>query len=226
MSQKKTTPTELRARVASARVRGLTAAAPEEELERLADPDSSINVQDVSKTLDDARDKYVSGKTQPRDNRGKFRKILARLRQNLGASGLQDVTDKIQAIENMDFAGNYLAADRSAGKLVGMVDRIDAGALNARSLENVRESAKMLGQVIANTPLPFGDENAKLKFSDLPPSMKNLAKNMASRIEGKFTRDDDGAQATEKLKKFMSGSDMLNQGEVQGLFSTLLRLLT
>ena len=185
----------------------------------------ATSVDQVVKALQkDQRERFTS-KSQPRDNRGKFRKVLARLKQNLGEAGLQAVTEKVQDIENMDFAGNYVAANRAAGKLLNVVDRIDTGAIDSKGLEGVRMSARELGTVIANTPLPFGNDNATLKFSDLPPSMKTLAKSMLDRVVEKLGSKD-GGQAVAELKSYMSGADQLNQSEVQAMFSKLLRLLT
>jgi hypothetical protein len=179
----------------------------------------------VKKGFDGFNESRLNARSQFRDKRGKFRKVLARLKQNLGESGLQAVTDKLQEAQDMDFAGNYKAANRAAGRLIGLVDRIDTGALDSKSLENVRATAGELGRVISNTPLPFGDDNAKLSFSELPPSMKDLAKSMMDRVLEKLGPKD-GAQAVQKIKGFMSGSDQLSQAEIQSEFSVLLRLLT
>lgn len=225
----------LRARLAATRVAAITAAAPlvPSVVPPVVNPVDEINVDGERILVEDAVKQvkeYKPGtglnpKNQPRDDRGKFRKVLARLKQNLGASGLQDVTEKIQQIENLDFAGNYVAANHAAGKLVDLVDRIDTGAIDSKNLEGVRATATELGKVIANTPLPFGNENAKLSFSDLPPSMKTLAQSMIKRVMEKLGPED-GPAAVAEIKAFMSGSDQLSQGEVQGEFSKLLRLLT
>jgi hypothetical protein len=75
--------------------------------------------------------KYVSGKTQPRDSKGKFRTVLARIKQDLGDSGLQDVVEKIAETEGLENAGNYVEAARSATDLIGIIDRIDSKALES-----------------------------------------------------------------------------------------------
>ncbi len=187
--------------------------------------DDAPTVDEAVKTLQEEQRLRFTSKSQPRDDRGKFRRVLARLKQNLGEAGLQAVTEKVGEIENMDFAGNYVAANRAAGKLLNVVDRIDTGAIDSKGLEGVRMSARELGTVIANTPLPFGNDNATLKFSDLPPSMKTLADSMLDRVVEKLGPED-GGQAVAELKSYMSGADQLNQSEVQAMFSKLLRLLT
>jgi hypothetical protein len=173
--------------------------------------------------VDDA--KYISGKTQPRDAKGKFRQVLARLKQDLGESGLQDAMEKIEESENLDSAGNYVEAARSATDLIGIIDRIDSGALNPRALENVRSSARELGETIANLPLPFGADAEKVRFSDLPPALKDLVKDMISRVEDKIGKED-ADEATESLRSYMAGGDVYNQGEISSQMAKMLRLLT
>jgi hypothetical protein len=170
------------------------------------------------------RIKYTPS-TQPRDARGKYRKVLARLRQDLGVAGLQKALSKVEEAENLDFAGNYAKSAGASAELLDMIDRLDTGALNAKSLENVQNSARELGRVISNLPLPFGEEADKLRFSDLPSGLKDLIDGMISRVESKIGKEDSDI-ATAELKSYMSGADVYSQGEIQSQMSKLLRLLT
>jgi hypothetical protein len=147
------------------------------------------------------------------------------LKQNLGVAGLQDALQKAQHAENMDFAGNYTKSAAASVDLLDTIDRLDTKALNPTSLENVRDSAKELGQVLSNLPLPFGNENDKLKFSDLPSGLKDLIGGMIDRVQQKIGKKD-GDIATASLRSYMSGGDLFSQSEVQSQMSTLLRLLT
>jgi hypothetical protein len=169
--------------------------------------------------------KYVPGKTQPRDVKGKFRQVLARIKQDLGESGLQSVVEKVEEAENYDDAGNYVEAARSATDLIGIIDRIDTRALNPEALVNVRESSRQLGETIANLPLPFGAEAEKVRYSDLPPALKNLVEDMIKRVEDKIGKKDADV-ATDKIRKYMAGGDLFNQGEISSELSKMLRLLT
>lgn len=173
----------------------------------------------------DGRTKYVPGKTQPRDAAGKFRKVLARLKQDLGVAGLQEALKQVEQTENLEFAGNYAQAAESAQDLLGTIDRLDSGALDATKLENVRLTAKDLGQVISNLPLPFTNQAQKVRFSDLPPALKNLVDDMITRVEGKIGKKDANI-ATAKLRSFKSGADVFSQSEISSEMATLLRLLT
>lgn len=170
------------------------------------------------------RSKYTA-QTQPRDARGKFRKVLARLKQNLGVAGLQDALKKVETAENMEFAGNYVGAADAANDLINTIDRLDSGALDATKLENVRKTAGELGSVIANLPLPFTNQAQKVRFSDLPPALKNLIDDMISRVEDKIGKKDADI-ATAELRAFKAGADVYNQSEISSRMATLLRLLT
>jgi hypothetical protein len=198
----------------------------EAELSAQEAGDSSLGKAPAVEFVDIAGDaKYVSGKTQPRDAQGKFRQVLARIKQNAGDSGLQNVLDKVEETEGLDNTGNYVEAARSATDLIGLIDRIDTGAVSADSLETIRESSKELGETVANLPLPFGENTVKVRYSDLPPALRDLIEDMISRVEDKIGQED-ADEATADLRSFMSGGDYFNQSEVSSNLSKLLRLLT
>jgi hypothetical protein len=191
----------------------------------LLDGDSPKAYRPEAVVASRAPGRYVSGVNQPRDSKGQFRQVLARLKQDLGASGLQNVVEKVQLAENLDNAGNYTAAVGAAAELLSIIDRLDSGGLNPQSLENVRSSARALGQIISNLPLPFGQQTNKVRYSDLPPVLRNLMDDMIQKVEDKIGKEDADI-ATEKLRSYKSGSDMFSQSEVSSEMSTLLRLLT
>jgi hypothetical protein len=173
---------------------------------------------------EDGRTRYTP-KTQPRDAKGKYRKVLARLRQDLGVAGLQKALVKAQEAENLEFAGNYAESAAASSDLLGLIDRLDAGSLNAKALENVRLTAAELGKSIANLPLPFGKDATKVRYSDLPAGLKDLIESMVTRVEAKLGKKDADI-ATRTLKAFQAGADVYSQSEVQSEMATMLRLLT
>lgn len=169
--------------------------------------------------------KYVSGVNQPRDIKGKFRTVLARLKEDLGTAGLGRAIEQIEQIENLDNAGNYFRAVDSSSRLLSIIDRLDAGSLNAEALENIRSTSRELGTVISNLPLPFGMDSEKVRFSDLPPVLRELVEDMIERVETKIGKED-ADEATAGLRSYMSGGDLFSQSEVSSEMSKLLRLLT
>jgi hypothetical protein len=195
----------------------------EEEIQRAEDIKSGkTNVEDNYD--EQGRFKYTP-KTQPRDAKGKYRKVLARLKQDLGVAGLQRALLKVQKAEDLDFAGNYLESAAASSELIGLIDRLDSKALNPKALANVKSTARELGRVISNLPLPFGQDAEKLKFSDLPSGLKDLIETMMTKVEAKIGKEDADI-ATANLKSYISGADVYSQGEVQSEMSKLLRLLT
>lgn len=199
----------------------------DEDLEDLTPEEVEALKQEAraKKREDGAGPPKYTAETQPRDEQGRFRKVLARLKSDLGTAGLQRVVEKVEEAENLDFAGDYKKAADSASDLISMIDRLDAKALNPEALENVRASSKELGEVIANLPFAFGQAAQKIRFSDVPPSMRQLIEDMIDRVEAKIGQEDADI-ATEKLRGFMSGADYFNQSEISSEMSKLLRLLT
>ena len=195
----------------------------EEEIE--AAEEVKKNRGDLPERDEDGREKYISGVNQPRDAKGKYRTVLARLKQDLGVAGLAKALKKAEDAENLDFAGDYAASAAASSQLLDMIDRLDANALNPEALENVRLTAAELGKTISNLPLPFGEDAQKIKFSDLPTGLKDLIEGMISRVESKIGKEDADI-ATQSLRSYMSGADLYSQGEVQSEMSKLLRLLT
>jgi dsRNA-specific ribonuclease len=133
--------------------------------------------------------------------------------------------EKVEKAENLEFAGDYAGSARAAEDLINTIDRLDSGALDATKIESVRDTAADLGRVISNLPLPFTNQNEKLRFSDLPPVMRTLVEDMITRVEAKIGKEDADV-ATQKLRSYMSGGDVLSQSEISSEMSTLLRLLT
>ncbi len=207
---------ELAAKAAelSARVKSLTAAADVVDEVVPAEPTK----------VDDADPKFTA-KTQPRDAQGRFRQVLARLKKDLGAASLARLADKIQTAQNLDNVGDYSAAAAGAADVIGLVDRLDSGALNAEALTNVRLSATALAESIANLPLPFKNQAQKIRYSDVPPALQKLMDDMIDKVAAKIGADD-AKIATEKLEAFRSGSEVFSQGEISGEMNRLLRLLT
>lgn len=170
-------------------------------------------------------EKYVSGVNQPRDFHGQFRTVLAKIKTDLGDSAPKDVADKTSEAQGLVEGGNMDAAVKASTELKTLLDRLDSGALDPQALENVKASARALGEVLGNLALPFGNENKKLKFTDLPPALRDLMEEMMSRVEKKIGKDD-AEVVNKKLKLYRAGGDVFSQSEVSSELSTLLRLLT
>jgi len=188
--------------------------------------DMPTDIEDVANgKIDVEPGKFIPGVNQPRDIKGRFRDVLARLKEDLGDAELSDVNSQIREVEKMSGLGDYQDAAKAGQDLLSLLDRLDEGSLNKISLENVRATAAELGKVISNLPLPFSNQAQKVRFSDLPPALRDLMKNMVERVEEKIGKED-AAEATANLKGFMSGSDVYSQSDISSQMATMLRLLT
>lgn len=225
---------DLRARIAGAQDRlGKALAAESPVQEEVVPEETPINGQPVEDTpatetvesgIKNADGKFTP-QTQPRDESGKFRRVLARLKQNLGTSGLQSIVEEAKYMEDLHELGDYVASANAGVRLLDIIGRLDSGALNKVSVENVRASASELGKVIANLPLGFNNQADKVRYSDLPPSLQGLMDDMMTKVEAKIGKKD-AEIANAELKAFKSGSDVYSQGEISAQMSKLLRLLT
>lgn len=166
-----------------------------------------------------------TAKTQPRDAQGRFRQVLARLKQDLGEASLDEVAQKVEHAENLDNTGDYSAASKAAGEVVDIVDRMAAGALDARITDNVKMGAQELAKAISNLPLPFKDQSQKIRYSDVPPALKKLIDDMVERVGNKFDQKTVD-EVTKKIEEFKSGSRVMGQAEISSELNTLLRMLT
>ena len=200
----------------SARVKSLTAAAEQDVVD--------VALIDEAEKSGDALPKYTP-KTQPRDAQGKFRQVLARLKQDLGDASLHKVAQKVGEVQNLDNAGNYARAVKGAEEVINVVERIDTQALDPKSLESVRMGASALAEAISNLPLPFKNQAQKIRYSDVPPALRDLMDDMIEKVEAKIGKEDADI-ATEKLRAFKSGSEVFSQGEISSQMNKLLRLLT
>lgn len=168
-------------------------------------------------------DPKFTPETQPRDDDGKFRLILARLRDNVGVEGNQEILQKIAALEGIH-QGDYKAASVAYADLSSSLSKIDSGALPDGTRGTLRRVSVDLAKAVANLPLPFDDQAQKVRFSDLPPVLRTMTEQLVQKVKDKY-----GAEAPEKLEditRFMSGGDFFAQKDVSSQLNHLVHLLT
>jgi hypothetical protein len=184
----------------------------------------SVRIQRAREQFTRGRGIY-NAKTQPRNYDGRFRKILARLKSNLGDSELEQINKEIHEIEQAHDAGDYAKTSNASKKVIGLIDDIQTGTLDRAVEKNLREGAADLGRVMAYLPLPQGENAAKVRFSDLPPSTGRLVQGLIKRIEDEINPKD-AAKFTKVLKSFISGVRTMSSDEISAEMNKLLRLLS
>lgn len=219
---------DLRARVAEFAARTETEKRQEnaelKKLAREANPTGAgvENTPESTGKPGDVDPKYTP-KTQPRSEDGKFRLILARLRDNAGVDGNEEILTKLKAIENIH-TGDYKAASLAYADLSNTLTRIDTGAMPAGTRGTLRRASNDLANAVANLPLPFDDQAQKVRFSDLPPVLREMVQNLVTQVEAKYK--DKAPEKLEDINLFMSGGDFYSQSNVSTQLNHLMHLLT
>jgi hypothetical protein len=166
----------------------------------------------------------------PRDDKGKFRAVLARLKSDVEEarldSGDEKTDEKVDEIDKIDstLVGGDLEAAKAAGrKLILALDRTDTEIGDARLAERLRDDYAILGDVVYNIGVPIGEDKT-LRYSELPDELKNFIDTLMTKVED-LSDDDEPAKAVEALNRYKSGDDQLTQAEISAALSKLVRLL-
>ena len=175
------------------------------------------------KQLEEGRIKF-SPKTQPRDPAGKFRKVLARLKINLGKDATESIAKKIEETEAAGAVGDFAKAKIAGTELLKLIDSVEHHSLNKGATANLRRGAAELGRLMAYLPMQQGNASAKVRFSDLPDPVASLIRNLIKRVDSKLSAED-AEKYTSNLESFMSGGQMLSSDGLAAELSRLLRVL-
>lgn len=161
----------------------------------------------------------------PRDEKGRFRQVIAELRQDLeGEVGTDDAIEGLGEVELAAGRGDTEAAQQAAKDVLDLVDQLAGATKDEDLVKTLREGYGNLAEAVANLPLVFGDLNEKYRFSDLPPDLKDLIEDLYSRADKRL--DPEHLQeAGGKLKEFMAGGDVLSQPQISAELSRILRFL-
>lgn len=162
--------------------------------------------------------------TQPRDATGKFRRVLARLKTNLGDAATEQLAKELEEAESAGAIGDYAKAKEHASEVVKLVDDVDQGKLKGSAAEAVRTGAEDLGKLLAYLPLPQGDPSQKIRYSDLPEPTAKMIDNLLQRVDDKLSSED-AAKYTALLKSFKSGLRTMSADDMSAALNRLMRVL-
>lgn len=177
----------------------------------------------VRQQFEEGRLKFTA-ESQPRDNAGKFRRVLARLKTNLGDAASEQLAKEMEAAAAAGAIGNYAEAKRAGGEVVKLVDSVEDNELDKGTIQNIRKGAKDLGELLAYLPLPQGDTSQKVRFSDLPAPTSKLIQDLVRRVNERLDGED-AAKYTDVLQSFMSGVRTMSADEMASELAKILRVL-
>lgn len=178
----------------------------------------------IAATRKAKREAQFTPETQPRDPNGRFRRILARLKANLGEDATSELAKKIESAEAAQIAGNYEEMRSHSNELIKMIDDVQDGELAKGTVKNLRNGARDLGKVMAYLPLPQGNPNAKIRFTDMPPASADMVRQMIKKVQEQLNAED-AKKYVKELEEFMSGSRTMTSDEMASNLNKLLRVL-
>jgi hypothetical protein len=162
----------------------------------------------------------------PRDESGKFTHALARLEKKLedipGAGAAKDALEEAR-IANEE--GDAKVVAETAGRLAKTVDKLADEVDDLDDAENLRESSRDLGEIMAYLPMAQGIDSAeKHRFTDFPQAVQELIKSMLEQLKDKVDNDKFEDVAGD-LRRFIAGGDVMGVDEVQANLAKILRFL-
>jgi hypothetical protein len=161
----------------------------------------------------------------PRDDKGKFRQVIAELRSDLeGEAGTAKAVEGLDEAEQAANSGDTDAAQQAAKDVLTLVDKLAENTEDKGLVQTLRDGYTNLADAVANLPLAFGNLNEKYRYSDLPPELKGLIDDLVSRAE-KLVDPEHQDEAAGKLKEFMAGGDVLSQPQLSAELSKILRFM-
>ena len=199
---------------------------------RLSDPDVEL-VQDglVAAVAFSKRshDREWDERLHPRhdygQDRGKFRDVLARLRDDLGEeAGTAEAVTALDEAAEAEGVGDLAAAKAAAEHAVELVDDVASHTVQPELRANFQQAGKNLGAAISNLGLPQGDDAAKFRYSDLPEVLQNLIQDLMSRLKATASpevyRDNAG-----DLETYISGIDLMTLDDIHSNLAGILAIL-
>jgi hypothetical protein len=161
----------------------------------------------------------------PRDERGKFRKVLFRLQDDLkGKTGTKKAMEEADAAIAADAAGDTKGAHEAGERLKVELDKIAANTVDLQDQEDLKRNGALLGEVLARLPMPQGDTTAKMRFSDLPVALRDLINDLLDRLSNAVSPEvyDEVAGP---MANYISGADYMHSDEIQSHLSRIMRYL-
>ena len=162
---------------------------------------------------------------QPRDEFGRWRKVMFRLKSDLeNKTGTKAAIDKIEEAEDAESDGDLKKARDASEEVMHMLEKLADDTTNVDDQEMLRMGSKSLSEVIARLPLPQGQVATKMRFTDLPVELRDLVEDIVDRAAAKM--DQEGFQEVAgELRNYISGGDYMDSDEIQSHLNRIIRSL-
>jgi hypothetical protein len=196
----------------SIRVRGFDPEAREEAVARVA----SLRF----------RKREFQEEMHPRDDHGKFRHTVARLKDDLQKqAGTKAAVDALTRAEEADDAGDPVEAQRAVDEALDIVDKVAAETISPDTYSTLRHGYEALSEALFEITRGQ-DADEKLRYTDLPLPLRDLIEDLTDRLSSE-AKAETYEELAGPLNTFKSGGDYMSMNEIRkhlsGIFRTLLR---
>jgi len=161
----------------------------------------------------------------PRDESGKFRKVLFKLKADLeNTPGTKPAIDEIDAAINADDNHDPEAAKDAAGRLLVELDKIAEDTADLDDKEDLKRRSADIATVIAQLPMAQGNADVKMRFTDLPVELRDLIDDLLGRLKSAVTAEV-YAEVAGPMTQYISGADYMHSDEIQSHLTRIMRYL-
>jgi hypothetical protein len=199
--------------------------------ESSAAKDLSLDVEEAEGLLAiiAAGGRYPNGepwdpKRHPRDDKGKFRTAIARIKKAANDAGKESIEKAADRVAAAEARGDLDEVQQSTERLLKQVDDGIDDIEDIDTAKELRRGYTSLSTAVASMPIAMGDVNQKFRFTDLPPQLQGLIKDLLKRVEAALDNET-AEKASHNVKDFISGVDVLSQPDISAELSRMLRYL-
>jgi hypothetical protein len=199
--------------------------------ESSAAKDLSLDVEEAEGLLAiiAAGGRYPNGepwdpKRHPRDDKGKFRTAIARIKKAANDAGKESIEKAADRVAAAEARGDLDEVQQSTERLLKQVDDGIDDIEDIDTAKELRRGYTSLSTAVASMPIAMGDVNQKFRFTDLPPQLQGLIKDLLKRVEAALDNET-AEKASHNVKEFISGVDVLSQPDISAELSRMLRYL-
>jgi hypothetical protein len=161
----------------------------------------------------------------PRDDAGKFRDVLLRLKKDVeGQPGAEQAIQEIEAAQASNDADHDRETEDHIQNIIKIVDQVAQGNVDPNTAKTLRDGYRDLGRFVSDIELPAGTDTDKFRYTDLPEPVQATIDDLLMRLKS-YVDQETYDDATEALMDFKRGGDVWNNSELMGSLAGILRFL-
>lgn len=161
------------------------------------------------------------------DETGQFREVLFRLNDTIKDAPNSESTSKeidhvIELMDDGDLQKVKIATDNLLESVDQIAQQVDVSLPDLA--HTIREGYSALGEAIARLPLAQGNDQERLRWSDLPPELQSLVDDVMTKLKTHVS-DEAFRDITGQVSTYKSGIDTATSDEIQSWLARMVKYL-